>query len=97
MSTIKYYASRMQGWAYGDQGEHDILIFDSLDDAIRHAIRDNYYDSEQNEIRAGYVAQIRIGADGQMKESDDLPIWSAEDCLVQTGEVSKSDFSWRSA
>jgi hypothetical protein len=88
---IRFYASRMEGWAYADQGEYSVQIFDRAEDAIAHVIQDNYYDPEQNEIRAGYVAAFSVDQDGRQVESDDLPFWSAEDCLVANGEVTTEE------
>lgn len=88
---IKFYASRMQGCTYADQGEYSVRFFDCLEDAIDHAIQDNYYNPDQNEIRAGYVAVIAVDKNGRQVESDDLPSWSAEDCLVANGEVTTEE------
>jgi hypothetical protein len=88
---IRFYASRMEGWAYADQSEYSVQIFDRAEDAIAHAIQDNYYDPEQNEIRAGYVAVISVDQNGEQLESDDLPWWSAEGCLVAKGEVTTGE------
>ncbi len=88
---IRFYASRMEGWAYADQGEYSVQIFDRAEDAIAHAVRDNHYDADQNKIRAGYVAVFSVDQDGRQVERDDLPCWSAEDCLVAKGEVTTEE------
>ena len=85
----------MEGWAYGDKGEHAIIVLDSLDEALDHALSDNFYHPDDNTICAGYVAEILVDENGKQLDSDHLGKWFAEDVLVATGDATKKDFSWR--